>query len=104
MSGADRQSAAEKFPDGGTDRDVTVGDVERGFGLVDAAAANRGEKSHHQNGDEKSGERRSDDDAQSAGGNRGAKGEGARPVDGETEANDRQPSVHADENGEQQEE
>ena len=95
---------ADEFSDGGAKRDETVEDVERGLGLVHAAAADAGEHMDHEDGYDQAGERRDGEQAPTVGlGERAEQGE-VHPVDGETEADYGEAGEDSDEDGEDEEE
>ena len=52
LSGADGERGADEFSDRGAEGNESVEDVERGLGLVDAAAADAGKDVEHQHGDD----------------------------------------------------
>src|SRR5579864_5509406 len=85
LSGADGEGGANELADGVLEWDIAVVDVERGFRLIDAAAADFRKKVKNENGDEQADGGRGSDDADSAGMGQRTHERDAAPVDGDAE-------------------
>ena len=104
LAGADGERGADEFSDGGAKRDESVEDVERGLGLVHAAAADGGKDMDHERGDDETGERWDCEQAPTVGLREGAEQGEVHPVDGEAEADHGEAGEDSDEDGEDEEE
>ena len=91
---------ADEFSDCGAKGNEAVEDVERGLGLIHAAAADAGKHVHHENGDDEAGERGDCEQAPTMGLRERAEQGEVRPVDGEAEADDGEAGEDSDEDRE----
>ncbi len=104
VAATDGEGGEEELADDGLEGDVAVVDVERGLGLVDAAAAYLREDEAGCDGDDEADEGGDVQEAGLARGGRGAEKEDLQPLDGHAERDDEQAGDDADEDGEQEEE
>ena len=88
LTGTDGECGADEFSDGGAEGDEAVEDVERGLGLVDAAAADAGEHAQHEHGDNQASERGHGKQAPTVGLRERTKQGEVHPIDGQAEADD----------------
>ena len=104
LAGADGERGADEFSDGGAKRNESVEDVERGLGLIHAAAADAGKYVQHERGYDQAGERGHGEQAPAVGLRQRAEQGEVHPVDGEAEADHGEAGKDSDEDGEDEEE
>ncbi len=98
MTAANRQRTGQEFPDDGIKRNVTVVDVNRGFGLCNATAFHAGKNPQDDEGEQQAGHRGDDHDSRRSGIDTRTQQPQPGEINRDAETYDRQSRKEADDN------